>query len=399
MNVTMNRAFICAKQYFPRGSAGANYIQYLALALKEVGYYPIVISSGVYSKCTLDQEKNKYFYKEIEFYNPFVFKGKVQKHIEFLYYDHVRFTQALEHYSANKKDIVITYLMEEKSLRRILQYAKKREMMCAACVVEWLPESQFAKRKKYNSYMRGLTQVIPHYDAVLPITRYIADKYKDASCKTLVLPIMADVNEYDYTESAAKKNKIKLIFPAHGGMKDSMASMLAGIGGCAKEIREHLEFHITNYSMEKVEHDLAEISNHEIVENVKELLVVHKWLDYDELVNLYREMDYLLLAREVNQMTLANFPSKVPEAMTHGVVPVVSRVGDYTDLFLKDGYNSIVFDGCTPEICIKAITRAVLLQPKEVNEMRIAARKTAEEIFDYHNWVIKLSQLFSVEGK
>lgn len=395
----MNRAFICAKQNFPRGSAGANYIQYLALALKEIGYYPIVISSGIYSKCTLDEVNNKYFYQGIEFYNPFIFKSKVQKHIEFSHYDQVRFVQALDHYSADDTDVIISYLMEEGPLKHILKYAQKRKINCAACVVEWLPKSCFKNKRKYNSYMRSMTQIIPCYNVVLPITRYIADKYEDFSCRTLVLPIMTDVKEYDYVIPVTKQNKIKLIFPVNGVMKDSMASMLLGLGGCSKEIRDRLEFHITNYSMEKVERDLAGCSNHEIVKNAKALVVIHKWLEYSALVNLYKEMDYLLLVRDTNQMTLANFPSKVPETMTHGVIPIASRVGDYTDLYLRDRYNSIVFDGCSPEACIKAITRAVLLQPSEVEQMRMAARRTAEEVFDYHNWVMKLSQLFPVQGK
>lgn len=50
-------------------------------------------------------------------------------------------------------------------------------------------------------------------------------------------------------------------------------------------------------------------------------------MKYGELIGLYQEMHFLLLARGVSQMTLANFPSKVPETMCFGIVPIVSEVG------------------------------------------------------------------------
>lgn len=40
------RVFIISREKFPRGSAGANYIQYFALALIEDGYHVIVIGEN-----------------------------------------------------------------------------------------------------------------------------------------------------------------------------------------------------------------------------------------------------------------------------------------------------------------------------------------------------------------
>ena len=65
------RIFVVGSSRFPRGSAGANYDQYLALALIEQGWNVIVLGCGDNS-----EEHNysgKYLYRGIEYYNkPFL---------------------------------------------------------------------------------------------------------------------------------------------------------------------------------------------------------------------------------------------------------------------------------------------------------------------------------------
>lgn len=389
----VKKAFICSKQNFPRGSAGANYIQFLALALKEVGYNPIVISSGSYQNCL--QEKEKYYYKGIEVYNPFKFKNKIAKHFEFVYGDAFRFVEALREYNASEEDIIISYLLDERPLKSILNYSKNRGIKSAACVVEWFPKENFTSKRSYDSYMRAMRDIISQYDIILPISHYIAEQYKNSSAKVFVLPIMADTNEYVYNPRVYERGKRRFIFPANGMMKDSMSNMLEGLARCPKEIREKIEFHVTNYSKEKVEKITQEFSR-EIRERLNQMLIIHNWLEYDELIELYKKMDFLLLAREENQMTLANFPSKVPETMTYGIIPVVSEVGDYTRIYLKNHENSLVFKGCSVDDCIAAIIRATSLNNEEISRLENAARETAVNVFDYHNWVEKISKLFSL---
>ena len=126
---------------------------------------------------------------------------------------------------------------------------------------------------------------------------------------------------------------------------------------------------------------------------LKNVLIRHDWLRYDELTDLFNQMHYILLARPITQVTLSNFPSKIPEALCYGIVPVVSRVGDYTNLYLQDGKESFVFDGCNAKDCCNAIERAVSVSFEEWLKMSHAARKMAEERFDYHNWISVLKSV------
>ena len=79
----------------------------------------------------------------------------------------------------------------------------------------------------------------------------------------------------------------------------------------------------------------------EALNKLSGVLVFHGRLEYAELLELYQNMDYLFLAREKNIITESNFPSKVPEMLVYGVIPVCSDVGDYTKLYLRTGENAI----------------------------------------------------------
>ena len=122
-------------------------------------------------------------------------------------------------------------------------------------------------------------------------------------------------------------------------------------------------------------------------ESIKKNLVIHDWMKYDELVDLYRRMDYLILIRSESQITLSNFPSKVPECMTHGIIPIVSDVGDYTKLYLRNGINSIFITENTIPSIKNAIENAINLSDQERLQMSKAARKLVEDVFDYNNWI------------
>jgi glycosyltransferase involved in cell wall biosynthesis len=97
-------------------------------------------------------------------------------------------------------------------------------------------------------------------------------------------------------------------------------------------------------------------------------------------------VDFLLIARENKRSTNANFPSKIPESMCYGVIPIVSKVGDYSNYYLTDGKDSIMFNDCTADDCAKAISKAINLTFEERTKMSANSRKCAIEKFYYKNW-------------
>ena len=134
------------------------------------------------------------------------------------------------------------------------------------------------------------------------------------------------------------------------------------------------------------------IGNDKQLELLEKVLVFHGWMEYDELMELYQKSDYLLLARAKNIVTISNFPSKVPEIMRFGVIPIVSNVGDYTNKYLKSNENALIMQGCDAEICYEVVKQAIYMDEERLERMSASARISAEKLFDYRNWSDSISQ-------
>ena len=373
----MKKAIIYGWLDFPRGSASANYVQYLGLALKEIGYDVYIVSNRA-EKCTQVADE----FKGLKCVYYWIGTGKIRHYIDFNFRRGKIYSDAIKKIGLEPNDLLISYCQSGREFSDQLQYAKKQHAKTIACVTEYFSRDDFINRREEHLYYQALERFIPEHDYLFPISTFIGEKYP--AMKRLLLPIMADTREY-----ALKQKKINgkyvIIYPANGLMKDALESMLHSIVRLPEKIRDRIEFHITSVSKEKVCHIVADGM-------IGKTVFVHGWVEYDSLIELYQNAHFLFLARPKTQMTMANFPSKVPEAMTYGVIPIVSNVGDYTQYYLTDGRDAIVFEGCEIDGCVEAIVRAVTMSSEKIQEMGDNARKTAENRFDYRMWCPRIEK-------
>lgn len=386
------KAIIYGYLFFPRESASANFVQYLALALKEAGYSEvIVVSNGNKQLCHYDSTKQHYYYKGIVVDFIELHTEKIRHYLDYNYRRGIMYARAIEKYEIHQEDLIIAYCLDCFEMGSVQKLAKKYNAKTGACIPEYFAYTEFKHGRlslKYWSYNYTLKHTLIKNDYLFPISTYILDKYKHSNA--MCLPIMADPFEYPY-ERTCSNNKRKIIYPANGKIKDSLASMLNAISELSDEELGKLELHITGVRRE----DIDAYHNEKLSSLMGSVIILHSWMRYEELVKLYLSIDFLLLARVTIQMTLANFPSKVPEVLCYGVVPIVSRVGDYTKYYLTDGVDSIIFDGSGVADCIEAIRRALSLSKEEIRIMSNNARKCATEKFNYKIWATKLLGFFN----
>ena len=214
----------------------------------------------------------------------------------------------------------------------------------------------------------------------MPISTFIESHYREKGMKTICLPIMADSQEFPVKQKSF--DKWRFIIPANGKMKDALADMLGAFSELECDELGKLELHLCGVKEEVV----RDILGKEQFEKFKSSLIIHKWMKYEQLIDLYQEMHFLVLAREISQMTLANFPSKVPETMCFGIVPIVSEVGDYTKFYLQDDVNSFFIHGSEKEECKAAIRKALQLTHGEYLAVSKEALYCAKNKFDYRKW-------------
>ena len=387
----MKRVFICSEVSFPRGGAASNYIEYFALSLKEGGYCPIVIGQGKNSG--EDFYGETYEYNGIHYYNyppqTNVSRYKFKRFIDANFYCGRQIVGVLKKLQLSSEDYIIFYTRNGLTINPVMRYANQKGTMGSMAITEHREDSHYKNillswRSKYSfKYSISKTK------SVIPISRHLERYFQERGCRTLLLPSMANPYEYSF-EVKKESNIVNFIYSGNDFAKDSFDTMLKSFLLLTAEEKKKVRFHLTGVKYEKLERYLGEEKT--ILEELDSVLTIHPWFEYQDLVKLVKQMDYLFIAREITQTTLANFPSKVPEMMCYGVIPLVSRVGDYTDLYLTDGKDSLMFEGCTPEDGLKALRRAMGLSKEKHSEMRLNARKTAEEKFYYGVWSEKISE-------
>ena len=378
------RIFILGSIGFPRGGAGANYDQYVALALKECGWEVIIIGCGINRE--EDLVNSRYLYKGIEYWNENN-SIKVKYGIALRHYKNAHFK-----YRITKDDyFIIRDLGWMTLVKTILRYGTHN--MCYVHFEDVLPlqyNKAFINPKYWTDVIKWFIK--NHFiKKSLPISERLEKIDKSYGCECLRLPIMADPYEYDYIESDKKPNILQFIYPGAklNGCEDNIELMLRAFSELSQEEKNHIKLHITGVTKNKL---IKKIHNAEnIIQRLDGVLIIHDWMEYNDLIRLYQSVDFLILVRYKNKITIANFPSKVPETLCFGIIPVCTEVGEYTMSYLRNNKNSIVFSGEMQQECMNAIRKAINLSESDYLRYRKEARTTAIEEFSYKKWSKRLN--------
>lgn len=384
------RLFILTNDPVPFGTANANYIRNFAKAVAITGMEVIVIGMKAASE-------NLEFYHsdsvgKIQFWNFNESKDGGKNYLNAYFNYKIKYQNALKHFGAGKNDYIIVYTTELDTAKAAIGYSLVPRNHKAFCEVEWFQPYQYKYGQLnllYILWKIGFYYRMQKFCKAIPISVNLEQLFIKKGCKTIVVPALVDTDDM----RAKRKNDekyIHFIYPGSASDKDSFPCMIAAFKKLELEKRKKVKFHLTgSMTYEKLIKILGDSG--EDLKDLKNNLVFHGWLKYDDLMDLYGKSDFLLIARARNIVTLSNFPSKVPEMMSYGVVPVCSNVGDYTERYLRDGVDSIQFEEDSINSCKEAICRAIEIKnSSKFVKMQRAARKTAVESFDYRNWGEKI---------
>lgn len=382
----MKRVFIQACVKYPHGGALANYIQNLAEAIVYAGY-EVILAININKEYDIETV--------ISSSKPIIVipvipseKMAIRQKQRQTGYSAERFG-ILEKYNVKKDDcVIILDLWSEYFLKKLFELGKEIGFKTICGVFELFEAKDYETIEKYKEFVHIYEEVYLQSDAILSISEYVDHYYINKGMQVYRLPPMVDCAKY--RAEIKKTDKYRFIIPSR---KDSLRSMLVAFAGLESEEQDKIELHLCGIKKDK----LMDTLDQTLWKGLESFIVVHDWMRYEELVNLYRQMHFLVIARDVCQRTLANFPSKVPECMSLGVVPVVSDVGDYTKYYLNDGVDSIFIQGDSAEEIKKSIRKAMALSDAQFNRYSENAVLCAETRFDYHVWSDKVNEMLETE--
>lgn len=375
------RLFICTSLKFPYGSAAANRLHAIGKMAEELHIEPMVIACGGNAEEEYDEGLQVYKHNGVHYLN----NGTANSMVGQLK-GKGRTIRILDRYSPGKHDIILIYSNLFYFGGGLAAHAKK-SYGCKVVfdITEWHRPFQFKTgcfHPYYLSFLINAIFIMPKADGILCVSRYLREKRVWKDVPRLVLPSVLDVSSYGC--SKGKNNRKRLfIYPGNPGKKDDFASMLKGFSLLSGNERKQIEFHITSVQPQTLRGLLGKDAV--LLDELKDVMVFHDWMEYSDLLKLYSKADFLLISKPDNIVSGANFPSKAVELMACGVIPVITRVGDISQ-YVTDNYDSLLIDEDSPEQIVRAIRRSLSLSECDLALMAGNARKTAETKFDYRMW-------------
>lgn len=384
------KVYICVDAEFPRSNASANYVEYLGKAIREKNTDVFILG------LTQSKETKWVSYQGLEYLNLYYPVSNKIETLKSRIDIGQKLADAIESKGINKGDVIICYSENYFLLRHIWRFARKKQIKVVNCIVEWhtVDQYKYGYFDIFNYWYNRMAFAfgIGISKNVIAISQKLESHFKRKGCNVLRLPILADPFEFPYCKEK-QSDKIRIIYSGTFQKKDAMDIMLKAFQRLTDEELQRVEFHITGSSKEQL---LSAVDFTELEwKRLENSIIVHEWLGYEELVGLLGNMHFGLIAKYPNRVTQSNFPSKVPEMMCYGIIPIMTNVGDCPTMYLEDGKDSILFEHCTVEECWQAIKRAIMIQENDRCRMQENARKNVETVFYYKLWSDRIVDFIS----
>lgn len=376
------RIFIQSYCKYPHGGALANYVENLSKAFSYAGY-PIVMITDLNEEYSVAEKKHYEMFDAVYIIKPSDDLEVRAQQIEQGFT--IERLGAMKQEAITKNDIVVVLgIRSEHMLNELFGYQEVIGFKLICGVLELFTINDYKNQKAFYRFNHVINNLYVRGNAIISISDFIDEHFNKQGVRTYKFPPMIDFNSC--RRVSKNVNKRKFIIPTG---KDSFGNMLKAFTELTEQELIHSEIHLCSVK----ECEVHEILGESAWLKLKDYMIIHDWMRYEALEELYAEMHFLLIAREECQRTLANFPSKVPETMAYGIVPVVSEVGDYTKYYLEDGKNSIFINGDSIEEIVKSIRRAISMSEEEYKQYSDAAIECAKDRFDYRNWKMEIRNM------
>ena len=374
------RVYLFFDQEFPRKGPDSNYVHYLSLAIENAGYDVIIVgeSTSLRKNTNLKKLTAKISYVNIS----------LSSRIKRYWCRFFSYGQNFEFLDIHPDDIIIFYTEYGSKINTVLKKHSVRIENRILISVEWLQDfypKKNSNKLKYLRYKYFEYISAKYIRKVLPISTKLRDYYESKGYETMLLPVLNNPFEINNPTNSCSE-MITFLYSGISLEKDDYRGMFLTVNHLYR-YTSNIRLIITNSDSEKIRHLMGE----ELFSSLKNILNIYSWLPYEQYMNILDEADFLLVFRSDTNITRANMPSKVPEALSRGIVPIISNGGDLSNLYLTDLVDSIILDGSgNYEEHAKKIYRVIMEQKHMFENIHVEARKTAEEKFYYKNWSDKI---------
>lgn len=369
--------------HFPFGDAGANRVYGIAQALKESGWKIFVVGKGAPRE--QDKQHDGSYQVEGIGYDTVYQPGerRLSKAAKLLS-GGAAYQTVWEQHVLTMPDAVISYGNYILGNFRVRPRLKRRGVPFIVDVVEWYSISQFKRGVLSTAYLDNQSGIRTYRSihSMIVISSYL-ERYFAPTVQNLVrVPPLLNTRAITYT-TARTGEKLKLFYAGYPSRKDYLEIVMTALATLTTEERARVEFHV--YGVDAPA--FGELVGVELLQSLTGVVFVHGRVPRSAVLEALLDSDFTVLLRPSNERYAnAGFPSKVPESLAAGTPVMLNYTSDLA-LYIRDGYEGVIVQACTPEAFAEAVRKALALSRAELDAMRIQARQCAEAHFDYRAYV------------
>ena len=372
---------------FPNGDAGAVRDIAFAKIYQELGYSVILIGAG--------RNKKHGEYQGVEYFSVFEeARGRVG-HIKRFLHSKRKFTSLIRQVVSNRGFPILIHIndVSHAVIGFLVNMAKMQNIIIVHDSTEWYSPCEFKNGRWDKQYIlknRLNTKVIREPIKVIGISSYLTEYFISRDLKAIRVPVIMDVKNTPVALSD-DNTVVRIIYAGNPGKKDYVEEVLLGFDALSEASKKHFELHILGLTKEQV---CSVLKTSDVPKNI----IVYGRVKREIVEQVLLKMDFSVLLRpQEERYAKAGFPTKTVEAMAHGVA-MICNISSDLGMYLIDGVNSIIVDGCDSNSFLHSLNRIAGLQNERIQEIKNNARKLALTNFDYRSFTNDISA-FLFENK
>lgn len=292
-----------------------------------------------------------------------------------------------------KYDAIIVVDIPFPALFWLKAFAKKHHIRLLHDCVEWYSPEQFSRGKYSLQYwMKNQynTSWIDEQFSVIAISKYLEDHFNNRGILAARIPVIMDIASLS-CEKQTCNDKIVLLYAGSPGKKDYLKEIIEGLAQLSDEEGAKVELRLVGITEEQLA-PLCDVDP-AAIQRIQGSLRAMGRIPREEVLKQLEEAHFTVLLRSAElRYAKAGFPTKVVESLA-SATPVILNLTSDLGLYIRDGENGMIVPECSSGAFAATLRRVLALSDDERSEMQAAARRCAEENFDYRLYTKEIETL------
>lgn len=379
----MKKALLITTDKYPNGDAGAIRAHALAKLLQSIGYEITVLGLGPSTNFQYLEEDGVSYTSLRSSKNSTVSKIK----------DRLNFKKRVQRVLLDEEkrwDVILVSLVSGAVMKKLKAFARKRGVILLHDSVEWYSPEQFSIGKLHPTYISMDLRNCVYIDKtvrVIAISSYLERHFQNRGVAAIRIPAVLNVRQTP-CDKCVDREKIVFSYAGSPGKKDYLRVIIEGFA--TMQASAPFELRLIGVTKKQLV-SLCDVDPAHIDKLGERLCCMGRIPREDVLRELSRSDFTVLIRSEEQRYAKAGFPTKFAESLATATPVISNATSDILD-YLQDGVNGYLVSACSSEALTVALQKAICLSYEERVSMQQAARRTAEEYFDYARYEQILKQ-------